>query len=198
MIKKTNFDFSNLGKGGYFTVDGTNFSVLDIDADPYGGLDLNPKHLSIDIVQQGLESTLQQLRYNREGEFENDFNYVSCPVNLNGNHAELKKFLAEHNKKEVDVLNQKGVDVIITDHHVLPKKLPQASAIVHTTDLCGAGVAWRFCFNIVKRLKSSYQETLIEKLDEKNRETEIARMLSGEKITPEAVAAASRLMNEET
>ena len=58
-----------------------------------------------------------------------------------------------------------GLDVIITDHHVLPKKLPQASAIVHTTDLCGAGVAWRFCFNIVKRLKSSYQETLIEKLE---------------------------------
>jgi len=58
-----------------------------------------------------------------------------------------------------------GLDVVITDHHVLPKKLPQASAIVHTTDLCGAGVAWRFCFNIVKRLKSSYQETLIEKLE---------------------------------
>ena len=101
--KKTNFDFSNLLGGRYFAVDGTNFSVLDIDADPYGGLDLNPKHLSIDIVQQGLEGALQELRYGRGGEFENDFNYVSCPVNLNGNHAELKKFLAEHNKKEVDV-----------------------------------------------------------------------------------------------
>jgi single-stranded-DNA-specific exonuclease len=42
----------------------------------------------------------------------------------------------------VDYANKKGIDVIITDHHVPAKKLPKALAIVHTTLLCGAGVAY--------------------------------------------------------
>ncbi len=42
----------------------------------------------------------------------------------------------------VDYANKNGIDVIITDHHTLSTKLPEALAIVHTTKLCGAGVAW--------------------------------------------------------
>ncbi len=38
--------------------------------------------------------------------------------------------------------NQQGIDVIITDHHVAGKTLPDAHSIVHTTSLCGAGVAY--------------------------------------------------------
>lgn len=38
--------------------------------------------------------------------------------------------------------NKQGIEVIITDHHTLGEKLPDAFAIVHTTKLCGAGVAW--------------------------------------------------------
>ena len=34
-----------------------------------------------------------------------------------------------------------GIDVVVTDHHVKPDKLPDCT-IVHTTNLCGAGVAW--------------------------------------------------------
>lgn len=46
----------------------------------------------------------------------------------------------------VTYANEQGIDVIITDHH-LPHvdeehKKPDAFAIVHTTKLCGAGVAW--------------------------------------------------------
>src|SRR3989344_6596682 len=44
--------------------------------------------------------------------------------------------------KAVDFANKNNIDVIITDHHVPSKKLPDAFAIVHTTKLCGAGVAW--------------------------------------------------------
>lgn len=38
--------------------------------------------------------------------------------------------------------NQKGLEVIITDHHTTGESLPGAFAIVHTTKLCGAAVAW--------------------------------------------------------
>ncbi|RJR15429.1 single-stranded-DNA-specific exonuclease RecJ [Candidatus Microgenomates bacterium] len=34
-----------------------------------------------------------------------------------------------------------GVEVIVTDHHTKPEQLPDC-LIVHTTKLCGAGVAW--------------------------------------------------------
>ncbi|EKD65083.1 MAG: hypothetical protein ACD_50C00197G0010, partial [uncultured bacterium] len=44
--------------------------------------------------------------------------------------------------KAVDFANKAGIDVIVTDHHVPSKKLPDALAIVHTTKLCGAGVAY--------------------------------------------------------
>lgn len=49
-------------------------------------------------------------------------------------------------------------------------------------------------FKIRKTSNDNKIKTLIEKLDAKNREIEIARMLSGEKITPEALAAANRLI----
>ena len=58
-----------------------------------------------------------------------------------------------------------GIDVIITDHHVLPKELPQALAIVHTTKLCGAGVAWRLAWEIVKRQRPAYKPSLLGKLE---------------------------------
>ncbi len=42
----------------------------------------------------------------------------------------------------VEFANKNGIDVIITDHHLPSKKLPKAQAIVHTTQLCGTGVAY--------------------------------------------------------
>lgn len=43
--------------------------------------------------------------------------------------------------EKVKYAKEKGIDVVVTDHHVLPKKLPDCT-IVHTTQLCGAGVSW--------------------------------------------------------
>ncbi|MDO8621559.1 MAG: single-stranded-DNA-specific exonuclease RecJ [Candidatus Levybacteria bacterium] len=42
----------------------------------------------------------------------------------------------------VKFANEQSIDVIVTDHHVPSKVLPKALAIVHTTKLCGTGVAY--------------------------------------------------------
>ncbi len=42
----------------------------------------------------------------------------------------------------IDFANSKGIDVIVTDHHTTGTTLPNAYAIVHTTKLCGAGIAY--------------------------------------------------------
>jgi len=45
-------------------------------------------------------------------------------------------------KEAVEFAKKEGIDVIITDHHTLDGEKPKALAVVHTTKLCGAGVAW--------------------------------------------------------
>lgn len=42
----------------------------------------------------------------------------------------------------VEYATKKGLDVIVTDHHVKGEKSPGAFCILHTTKLCGAGIAW--------------------------------------------------------
>lgn len=58
----------------------------------------------------------------------------------------------------VDFANKEGIDVIITDHHLphIDEKHtnPKAHSIVHTTKLCGAGVAWVFS----KSLRSHFEK----------------------------------------
>jgi len=46
------------------------------------------------------------------------------------------------NYTQVEHAKKLGVEVIITDHHVLGEKKPKALAIIHTVKLCGASVAW--------------------------------------------------------
>lgn len=54
-------------------------------------------------------------------------------------------------KKEVALAQEKGIDVIITDHHTIPEHLPQAFATLHPKldsaypfhDLSGSGVAFK-------------------------------------------------------
>ncbi len=42
----------------------------------------------------------------------------------------------------VNYAKEKGIDVIVTDHHVKGKIEPPAYCVLHTTQLCGAGIAW--------------------------------------------------------
>ena len=43
-----------------------------------------------------------------------------------------------------------GVDLIITDHHTPLNELPEANSIVHSTNMCGASVAWCLVKDLVK------------------------------------------------
>jgi len=55
-------------------------------------------------------------------------------------------------RKALQYAKKLGIDVIITDHHLLPKKTPQALAIIHTTLLSGSGVAWVLAIELKKEL----------------------------------------------
>ena len=58
----------------------------------------------------------------------------------------------------VDFAKKEGIDVIITDHHALPKILPKAYSIVHTTKLCGAGVAYLLAKEVLNKIKNFKRE----------------------------------------
>ncbi|MEJ2347996.1 MAG: single-stranded-DNA-specific exonuclease RecJ [Patescibacteria group bacterium] len=55
--------------------------------------------------------------------------------------------------KPVKEANKLGIDVIITDHHQLGKKIPEAFSIIHSTEICGAAVAWIFAREIKKKIR---------------------------------------------
>lgn len=61
----------------------------------------------------------------------------------------------------VEFANENKIDVIITDHHVPSKKLPKALAIVHTTLLCGTGVAWLLSQELKKVVSENHLELVV-------------------------------------
>lgn len=63
------------------------------------------------------------------------------------------------------ICKQRGLDLIITDHHTVGQTLPQAYAIINPkqndctypySDICGAQVAWYLCASIKNVLKVDY------------------------------------------
>ncbi|MBU0618636.1 single-stranded-DNA-specific exonuclease RecJ [Patescibacteria group bacterium] len=62
----------------------------------------------------------------------------------------------------VDYAGKQGVEVIITDHHQPTEKLPKASGIVHTTQLSGAGVAWFFSRELLKKTQPRLINSLLD------------------------------------
>jgi len=78
--------------------------------------------------------------------------------NLKSQTSNIKLIITVDNgivaNKAVEFANKQGIDVIITDHHVPPagrsKKLPKAFSIVHTTLLCGTGVAYMLANSLLQ------------------------------------------------
>ncbi len=60
--------------------------------------------------------------------------------------------------EKVDVAKELGVDVIISDHHLPGKIKPKAHAIVHTTQIGGAAVAWVLAREVLKRINVKSHE----------------------------------------
>ena len=58
----------------------------------------------------------------------------------------------------VSFANDQGIDVIISDHHTVGENLPDAFAIVHTTKLCGAGVAYLLAQELSKKEEDNHLE----------------------------------------
>ncbi|MEA3316048.1 MAG: single-stranded-DNA-specific exonuclease RecJ [Campylobacterota bacterium] len=67
--------------------------------------------------------------------------------------------------KSAKICKQRGLDLIITDHHTVADELPEAYAIINPKqngctfpfkEICGAQVAWYLCANIKKSLAIDY------------------------------------------
>ena len=61
----------------------------------------------------------------------------------------------------VDYATSKGIDVIITDHHVSSDIKPKAFSIVHTTLLCGTGVAYLLSKSFKKKDYDNHLELVV-------------------------------------
>lgn len=85
--------------------------------------------------------------------------------NLLEKHPDVKLIITVDNgitaNDSIDSITSKGVDVIVTDHHVAGQKMPKAFAVVHTTELCGAGVAWI----LARELSYLKDDEVLEKIE---------------------------------
>jgi len=70
------------------------------------------------------------------------------------------------------ICQQRGIDLIITDHHTVGSELPDAYAIINPKqedcsfpfkEICGAHVAWYLCASLKKELQVEYQ--MMQSLD---------------------------------
>ncbi len=76
-------------------------------------------------------------------------------------------------RKQIAYAQEKGIEVIVTDHHHKPELLPENCLIVHDARISGAGVAWK---TIVKLISYIHEEP-IEDLLSKSYESTDARSL---------------------
>ncbi len=60
--------------------------------------------------------------------------------------------------KPLEWAREQNIDVVVTDHHQPEDKLPPAKAIVHSTRVCGAAVAWL----LMRQLQPDFSLNLID------------------------------------
>lgn len=74
------------------------------------------------------------------------------------------------NKEEVIYAKKKGIDIIITDHHELPKILPNAVAVINPKrkdqkypfkDLAGVGVAYKLVLALIQEINRRKEKEVI-------------------------------------
>ncbi len=56
----------------------------------------------------------------------------------------------------VEFANKSGLDVIIIDHHEIGKTVPDAFAIIHTLELCAAGISYLFSKELYNGARITY------------------------------------------
>ena len=77
-------------------------------------------------------------------------------INVKEQYPQVKVIITVDNgivaNEAVDFATKEKIDVIITDHHLADSKdKPQALATIHTTLLCGAGIAWLLAKEIQRK-----------------------------------------------
>lgn len=65
--------------------------------------------------------------------------------------------------EEIEYAKSLGVDIILTDHHIIPDKSPSPYSLIHTTLICGAAVSWKLSYELHKHFKLPL-ENIYEKL----------------------------------
>lgn len=65
--------------------------------------------------------------------------------------------------EEIEYAKSLGIDVILTDHHIIPDKSPKPYSLIHTTLICGAAVSWKLSYELHKYFNLPL-ENIYEKL----------------------------------
>src|SRR3989344_6867504 len=67
--------------------------------------------------------------------------------------------------EQAKIAKKLGIDLIITDHHEPPDALPKSYALLHTTSLAGAGVAFRLAEALLESENKSRDEQFFKNLE---------------------------------
>lgn len=94
-----------------------------------------------------------------------------------GLHTEAIKNLAKEAKviisvdcgitavEEAEIAKKLGVDLIITDHHLLQKETPQPFALLHTEKLSGSGIAFALAKSLLAEFSKEASDQLYKNLE---------------------------------